>query len=225
MKICKVEGCGGKHYAKGLCNKHYSAEYRAIPENRAKILKQSAEYRAIPENRAKKAEDNAEYRAIPENRAKAAEYGAEYGAEHRAIPENRAKAVEYLAEYRAIPENRAKKAEYRKGRYKNDPNFRLSVILRSRLNKALKSQNAKKTCSAAKDCGCQISILKQKIEQLFKEGMTWDNQGEWHVDHIKPLSSFDLTNLEQQKLACHWSNLQPLWAEDNLIKSDKYEPN
>jgi hypothetical protein len=174
MKICSVEECGGKHQAKGLCSKHYSA----LPKNRAK----RAEYRAIPENRAKKAERS------------------------------------------ALPKNQAKKAEYKKGRYKTDPNFRLSVILRSRLTRALKSQNAKKTCSAARDCGCPISILKQKLEQQFLPGMTWDNQGLWHIDHIKPLASFDLTNPEQQKLACHWSNLQPLWAKDNLSKSDKYNP-
>ena len=51
--------------------------------------------------------------------------------------------------------------------------------------------------------------------------MSWDNYGEWHIDHIMPLSTFDLTNPDQLKEACKYTNLQPLWAEDNLHKSSK----
>jgi len=61
------------------------------------------------------------------------------------------------------------------------------------------------------------------MQSLFKEGMHWSNNTMhgWHIDHIKPISSFDLTNPEQLKKCCHYSNLQPLWAIDNLIKSNK----
>ena len=71
--------------------------------------------------------------------------------------------------------------------------------------------------------GCQPEFLISYIEKQFKEGMTWDNYGRrgWHIDHILPCASFDLSDPEQQKKCFHYTNLQPLWAEDNLRKSDK----
>lgn len=73
-----------------------------------------------------------------------------------------------------------------------------------------------------RDLGCTIEELKAHLESLFKPGMTWDNWGHtgdvWHLDHIIPLASFDLTDPEQVKLACHYTNLQPLWATENLQK-------
>lgn len=73
--------------------------------------------------------------------------------------------------------------------------------------------------------GLSWEDLKAHLEYKFQPGMSWDNYGRdgWHIDHIRPLSSFDLTDIEQLKQACHYSNLQPLWAKDNLQKSDKYE--
>jgi hypothetical protein len=70
--------------------------------------------------------------------------------------------------------------------------------------------------------GCNIDILIKYIESLFLEDMSWDNYGKWHIDHIRPCSSFDLSDNEQQKICFNYKNLQPLWAEDNLKKSDKW---
>jgi hypothetical protein len=72
--------------------------------------------------------------------------------------------------------------------------------------------------------GCSSKELESYLENQFTEGMTWENYGYygWHIDHIKPCSSFDLTDPEQQKLCFHYSNLQPLWAKDNIKKSNKY---
>lgn len=68
--------------------------------------------------------------------------------------------------------------------------------------------------------GCELSTLKEHLESQFKPGMSWENYGDWHVDHIRPCSSFDLTKNEEQQKCFHYSNLQPLWAHENLKKSN-----
>ena len=117
--------------------------------------------------------------------------------------------------------NKDKINSYIKNKKKTDIQYRLSCNLRVRLNSAI-NRNFK-AGSAVRDLGCSISELKSYLESKFSSGMTWDNWAldGWHIDHIKPLSSFDLTNRQQLLEACHYTNLQPLWATDNLIKSDK----
>lgn len=106
-------------------------------------------------------------------------------------------------------------------RYRNDIQNKLTRLLRNRLYSAVK--NNRKDGSAVSDLGCSIEELKKHLESKFTEGMSWDNWSKygWHIDHIKPLASFDLSDKEQLKRACHYSNLQPLWAKDNLSKGDK----
>ena len=69
--------------------------------------------------------------------------------------------------------------------------------------------------------GCSIDELKKHLEIKFKKGMSWNNYGKWHVDHVVPVDFFDLTKIEEQKKCFHYSNLQPLWAQDNLKKGGK----
>lgn len=104
-------------------------------------------------------------------------------------------------------------------KYNKDIEYKLKHLLRSRLNKAIKGDY--KSGSAVNDLGCSIEELKKHLESKFKRDMSWDNYGEWHIDHIKPLASFDLTDKQQFKEACHYSNLQPLWSKDNLSKGAK----
>lgn len=107
--------------------------------------------------------------------------------------------------------------EYRKNRKLNDPKYKLIENLRRRTKEYLKDRK-NKTIDLI---GCSPTELKEHLEKQFKEGMSWDNYGfyGWHIDHIIPLSSAD-SNEELYKL-CHYTNLQPLWAKDNLTKSDK----
>jgi hypothetical protein len=117
---------------------------------------------------------------------------------------------------------RKRKTEDR--RYNTDINFRLAKNLRTRLFQAL--QNNQKAGSAVNDLGCSIQHLKLHLELFWDDGMLWNNWNlnGWHIDHIKPLSSFDLTNREQFLEANHYTNLQPLWAEDNYSKNNREQP-
>lgn len=116
---------------------------------------------------------------------------------------------------------------YRKKSYQTLKTDKKDLYLKERLTNNIRSRVSKivsgsvKGSSAIKDLGCSIDELKSHLESKFQEEMSWDNYGDWHIDHIKPLSSFDLTDLIQFKQACHYTNLQPLWAKDNLEKGSK----
>lgn len=122
--------------------------------------------------------------------------------------------------------NKEKINEYRKKiyleKYNSDLNFKIKSILRARFKIALKY--GYKSDSIINLVGCSIEELKKHLETQFKEGMTWENYGlyGWHIDHIKPCSFFDLTDPDQQKACFHYTNLQPLWAKENLSKGSSF---
>jgi len=126
------------------------------------------------------------------------------------------------AEYHAANKHTLNPARSKQlaARYRQDPSFRIVKCLRVRLRDAL--IGAPKHRGAKALIGCSVEELWGHLESLFEHGMTRDNYGAWHVDHIRPCSSFDLTDLEQQKKCFHWTNLQPLWAADNLKKWAHY---
>lgn len=111
------------------------------------------------------------------------------------------------------------KREYYKIRRELDPKFRLSMSLRTRIRSAMK--NNQKIGSAIRDLGCSINKFKLWIEMLWTDGMSWSNYGEWVLDHVKPLASFDLTDGDQFLEVCHFTNIQPMWKDENLTKRDK----
>ena len=107
-----------------------------------------------------------------------------------------------------------------KQRRDNDLNYSMACRLRNRIRSIIKGESK---CASNKELlGCSYEEFIEHIESKFVDGMSWDNRSEWHIDHIKPCSAFDLTSEEGQRKCFHYSNLQPLWALDNLRKSDKY---
>jgi hypothetical protein len=112
---------------------------------------------------------------------------------------------------------------YANTRYNNDINFRLSNAMRSRVRAAVKSGGGEKAALTMELIGCTIDQLRTFLEAEFSDGMTWDNYGEWHIDHDRPCASFNLEDPEEQKRCFHWTNLQPLWAKDNLSKGDRLD--
>ena len=124
---------------------------------------------------------------------------------------------EYRRQYAL--DNRERLTANKNTKYSNDPLFKLKEILKTRLSKAI--TRGQKDGSAVKDLGCSVEELKIHLESKFQPGMTWENYGEWHIDHVVPLAKFDLLNREELLKACNYTNLQPLWAIDNIKKRDK----
>ena len=110
-----------------------------------------------------------------------------------------------------------------KRRRQTNPAFRLLDNMRRRVNNALNGKS--KSARTLELLGCTVEQARQHLESQFKEGMTWENYGiyGWHVDHIVPCASFDMTKEAEQRKCFHYTNLQPLWAKDNLAKGNKYQ--
>jgi hypothetical protein len=125
--------------------------------------------------------------------------------------------------YEAKKEELIKKSiKYQKNRYHNDQYYKVVTSIRTRISKLLRQKGADKYNNFYKYLGCSKDDFIRYFEAKFTEGMTWENHGEWHIDHIKPCASFNLLDEEEQKKCFHYTNLQPLWAADNLSKGCKY---
>lgn len=103
----------------------------------------------------------------------------------------------------------------------NDPKYKLAALLRTRLWTILSNKTLPKKSKLLDYLGCTLPELLYHLEKQFKPGMTWENQGEWHVDHILPLTPEEPITEEEMYKRCHFTNLQPLWAIDNIRKGNK----
>ena len=143
--------------------------------------------------------------------------------EKRRICERRWRLNNIKKKRKYYEENKDRRNKQYKERRRKDVNFKIAFILRNRILFALRQSGEEKSNSTFNLVGCNIDEFRQYIESLFQDGMSWVNHGVhgWHIDHIKPISSFDLSIDEKQKECFHYSNLQPLWAEENLKKGGK----
>lgn len=128
-------------------------------------------------------------------------------------------------ESRRTPEFRERMRPYHsaweKRRRRENMNYKLTKYLRHRLWKEVRRED--KAASALTLVGCSIGDLRDHLESQFQTGMSWENYGKggWEIDHIRPCSSFNLTDHDQQRTCFHYTNLQPLWAVDNWKKGSK----
>jgi len=117
------------------------------------------------------------------------------------------------------PEVKKKRNARLRERRNTDPQFKLANSLRCLTYQALRGNI--KSASTIALLGCSISHLIEHLEKQFQPGMTWENKGTWHLDHMMPVASFDLSDPEQQRQCCHYTNFQPMWGRENIIKGDK----
>ena len=115
--------------------------------------------------------------------------------------------------------NKDKRNAQARERRKTDPLFKMKWNLRSRTSQAFRDKGYSKTSKTQEMLGTDWEIVKEHIEKQFTKGMSWKNYGDWHIDHIIPLASANTE--EELKKLCHYTNLQPLWALDNIKKGDK----
>lgn len=121
-------------------------------------------------------------------------------------------------------ENRSHVRAYYRNRLATNIQANLRSRLSSRLLKVMTRQKCRKSNSTLQLLGISLDGFKKHLESLFKPGMSWENRSQWHLDHVRPCASFDLTDPEQQEKCFHYTNYQPLWWSDNLSKADKWGP-
>ena len=125
--------------------------------------------------------------------------------------------------YRSNLETNPEKTRQYQSKIREAPGYRIRASLKTCVHRALRGGGAKSKSTLGL-VGCSVDELRSHLESLWQDGMTWDNYGAkgWHIDHIIPCAMFDLKHSEEQEVCFHWTNLQPLWAEDNISKSARW---
>jgi hypothetical protein len=164
-------------------------------------------------NREKLKEKAKKYYSNPKTKEKRKKYFSD--------PIIQEKTKKWMKEYYGKKEIKDRIAKYMREKRKNNPQFIIKERLRHRIWMSLNRINKKKSTKTIELIGCSYDFLKNHIEKQFKVGMAWNKPNSFHIDHIRPLASFDLADPKQLKLACHWTNIQPLTPTENKRKSAK----
>ena len=228
--------CSKKCKKQQSYNNYYN-ELKADPVRYKKYLeKKNNTLKNNPERVKRKQEYLKKYQAEwkSKNKDKVQEWGREWKSKNKdKVQEwgrewrrkNKEKIKTYRKNYLLKPKTKEKQniaiRRWKINKIKVDPIYRISERLRSYLSRSIKGQ-IKKPTKTEKIVGISYKELAKYLETKFKPGMTLTNYGEWHIDHIKPVTKFDLTKPGELEKCFHYTNLQPLWAKENIRKSNKY---
>ena len=190
---------------------------KAAAQKRAWLERRRRDPEFVAREKAKQQERYERFKADPEKVAKNAERSKQW------YRENKERAKELQKRWHERNPGRANELgkAYIRRRYSEDPSFAIACRVRARVYEAIKNRGASKTGSTEELVGCSFDYLRQHIERQFKGSMSWDNPSSFHIDHIVPLASFDLTDPAQLKVACNWQNLRPIPPKKNMSKGAK----
>lgn len=192
------------------CKSTIAKEY--YDKNKSEVKRKVKEYRSnnieVVNNRVKS--------HYEKNKESILEYKKEYYSKNKE-KENKRNMEYYRLNRESI---RVYMRNYIKNRRKNDVLFKLKDTISRLIHNSIKNRGVKKSLRTEQILGCTIKYFLSHIESLFKDDMTWENQGTWHLDHITPIS-WAVTEDDVYKLN-HFSNFQPLWASENLKKKNRY---
>jgi hypothetical protein len=204
----------------------YSRRYYAKAKERIRLKRKSPEYRSKLSDYLKGwRARNVEKRRLAmkdwqsKNEDHISTYRKDYAERRRTL--YAARKEEICARKRELsktPKYRERVNSYQRNRRATDIEFALKGRLAATIKRALSRQFVRKSARTMDLIGCTPTELRAYLESLFLPGMSFENRHLWHIDHKKALASFTLTDPVQQRIACHYTNLQPLWAKDNQRK-------
>ena len=227
QKYCSTN-CAKK--AQKEINKIAQKKYRESKQGKEKNKNYQKKYYSIEENRQKRRENTRKYLKSNKGLLKKREISKKQYLKFRDkyldknkkwAEENKERHKKMKSDYRKTEIYKFKRAQWEKKEREINPRFKLERNIRSRLYHFLKRHQMKKKTKTFKYIGCTPSELKIYLEKKFKPGMNWQNYGKWHIDHVKPLSMFDITNEKELYVACNFKNLQPMWALENVTKGNR----
>jgi len=184
-----------------------------------RILKENNVKVGVPGQKFKGGKKIANKKYLIKNKERLTEYHKEWS------KENRDRLNEYHKEWREknIDKHREKKRNYQKHKRHTDPIYKLISNFRTAIYIVLKENKLDKYSNYFNMVGYSALDLKEHLEKQFTDGMTWENYGEWHIDHIKPISLFVFESVDDKEFKECWSlnNLQPMWGVENIKKSNR----
>jgi len=213
IKICEDCGEEKQHQAKGLCKRCYHKEYSK--NNRIKLMETTNRWRKKNPEKVRFINRVSDRKHKDARNKRKREYYQEN--KESILLKNKLYMENNRPEYNKMSRN------WKRKRLQFDLGFRILNNLRVRIKEAI--HNSKKSARTRVLVGCSITYLRNYLESQFDDEMSWANYGKfgWHIDHIKPCVSFDLRKEEEQRECFNYTNLQPLWAKDNLRKGSKIE--